>query len=212
MPGIYAEKKTSDFAQVEPGTYLARCIGMIEIGTIPVDYGKGETMAKKVSITWELPTELHVFDEAKGEQPFIVSKKYTLSMHKKAILRKDLESWRGQVYTEEQAERVDVTRLIGQPCMLTIIHEAGKKDLSKIYANVASVTKLMKGQTCPPQINPSKLLCYEAFDWNVYDELSDYMKDQIKLSEEFRALQEPTKIADNGDNHMGADDENEPPF
>ena len=211
MPGIYAEKKDSGFTLVEPGTYVARCVAMIEIGTIPVDYGKGQKTAKKVAITWELPTETHVFDEAKGEQPFVVSKKYSLSMHAKAMLRKDLESWRGQKYTEEQAERVDITKLLGQPCMLTIIHEAGKKDISKVYSTVASVTKLMKGQVCPPQVNPTKILCYEAFDWNIYDDLSDYMKDQIKQSEEFRAMQEPNSIHDAGENDMteGSDD---PPF
>jgi hypothetical protein len=55
-------------------------------------------------ITWELPTELEVFHEEKGEEPYVVSKTYTLSMHEKATLRRDLESWRGQGFTEKEAE------------------------------------------------------------------------------------------------------------
>jgi hypothetical protein len=213
MPGIYAEKKESGFALPDPGTYVARCVSMIEIGTIPVDYGKGKgvEMHKKVSITFELPTELHVFDEEKGPQPFVVSKQYTLSMHKKAILRGDLESWRGQEYTEEQASKVDISKLLGQPCMLTIIQEASTKDSTKNYLKVRAIAKLMRGQTCPPQINPSKLLCYEQFDWNIFDELPDFLKNLIKSSEEFKQMQSPEMIHDSG-SEENINDDNEPPF
>lgn len=189
---IIAEKKESnDFVQVEPGTYVARCYSMIEIGTIESEY-KGQTKhLHKVSITWELPTELAVFKEGEEPRPFVVSKKYTLSMYEKANLRKDLESWRGKAYTDEEAENVDITKLIGQPCLLSVIQQPRKDDPKKNYVAVSSISKLMKGQECPDQINPTKILSYDNFDWDVFNGLSDYMKDLIRSSEEFKKMQEP---------------------
>jgi hypothetical protein len=188
MAGIYADKPERDFVLVEPGTYVARCVHMYEIGTIEVDFGKGFQKIHKVRVEWELPEEKTVFSKDKGEEPFIVSKEYNLSMHKKSKLRKDLESWRGQPYEESQLEHVDVTAVLGKSCLLTIIHEPQKNDPSKKNAEVSSVTKLMKNQICPPQINPSRLLSFEKFDWEVYSSLSDWLKDKIAESQEFKKI------------------------
>jgi hypothetical protein len=194
---IIAEKPAgNDFIQVEPGTYVARCYSMIEIGTVKSEYLGKEKIQKKVNITWELPTETAIFHEGKGPEPFVVSKTYTLSMFDKANLRKDLESWRGKKYEDDEAEKVDITKLLGQPCLLSVIHQAGKKDPSKNYVFVSGISKLMKGQECPPQINPMRVLSYDNFNMEVFDSLSDYMKDQIRSSEEFKRMQEPNQLHD----------------
>lgn len=212
MAGIYAKKPEGNFIMIEAGTYKARCVSMIEIGTIPVDFQGNTKMQHKVQLGWETCDEKAIFDAAKGEQPFFVTKEYTLSMHENAVLRKDLESWRGKVYSEDEAKNLDVTKLLGQPCMLTIIQEAGKKDPSKKYAKVANVSKPMKGDPYPPQMNPTRLLCFEDFDWELYASLSDYMKDKIKISEEFKRLQSPGEIHDEHSVNDAVNDENEPPF
>jgi len=190
--GIYAETPARDFQVVEPGTYVARCIGMIEIGTIMVNFGDGDKRVHKAAITWELPTEKAVFDPEKGEQPFIITKEYNLSMHSKSALRAMLESWRSKPFTEDEAKRFDITQVLTKECMLTVVHEASKTDTTVFYAKVASVSKLMKGVICPPQINPTKLLCYENFDWGMFATLSDKMKSKLEQSVEFQKLQKPS--------------------
>jgi hypothetical protein len=192
---IIAEKpEGGNFIQVEPGTYVARCYSMIEIGTIEVEFKGEKKKQHKVAITWELPTETAIFHEEKGPEPFVVSKKYTLSMHEKSNLRKDLESWRGKGYTDEEAKKVDITKLIGQPCLLSVIQSPRPDDASKTYTAISSITKMMKGQECPDQINPTRILSYDEFNWEVFDSLSDYMKDQIKSSDEFKRMQEPSQV------------------
>jgi len=191
---IYAEKKESDFQKVEPGTYVARCYSMVEIGTVETEFNGEKKTAKQVNITWELPEELAVFKEEKGLEPFVVSKTYTLSMHEKATLRKDLESWRGKSYTNDEVKRFDITKLLGQPCLLNIVHETSKTDPSKVYVKVASVNKLMKGQEVAGQINPTRLLSFDKFDWKVFDNLSDWLKDKIKSSDEYKSLIEPQVV------------------
>jgi hypothetical protein len=67
---------------------------------------------RKIRLTFELPTELKVFDEEKGEQPTVLGKKYTLSLSEKAFLRKDLESRRGKQFTEEEMKGFDIAKLV----------------------------------------------------------------------------------------------------
>lgn len=194
---IIAEKKEGgNFIQVEPGTYVARCYSMIEIGTIETEYKGQKKKQKKVNITWELPTETAVFKEENGPEPFVVSKTYTLSMYDKANLRKDLESWRGKGYTDAEADNFDITKLLGQPCLLSVIHQPRKDDPTKNYVAISSIAKLMSGQNCPEQVNPTRVLSYDEFNWEVFENLSDYMKDKIRDSDEFQALQEPGQIRD----------------
>lgn len=199
--GIYAEKKESgDFVQVEPGTYFARCYSMIEIGTIETEFQGEKKKAHQVNITWELPTELAVFKEENGPEPFVVSKTYRLSMHEKATLRKDLESWRGKSYTEAEAKRFDITKLLSQPCILSIIHEPSKTDPNKNYVRISSISKLMKGQECPPQINQTRLLSFEDWNEDLFKSLPEWIQEKIKTSDEYKAKQEPTMVGHDDSN------------
>jgi hypothetical protein len=175
---------------IPAGNYIARCYNMIHIGTVTEDVmGQPKTL-NKVRITWELPTELRVFDPAKGEQPMVISKEFTLSMHEKANLRKDLESWRGKQFTEEQAKSFDITRLLGVACMLNIIHKISKTGVP--YATISNISSIPKGLECPKQVNPT-------FEWNYEDhwdeitlqEFPDFIKDKIKTSEEYRKMKTP---------------------
>ena len=205
--GLYAEQKESgDFITVEPGTYVARCYSMIEIGTIETEYKGKKKKQHKASVTWELPTETAIFHEEKGPEPFVVSKKYTLSMYKDANLRKDLESWRGKGYTDDEANRVDITKLIGQPCLITVIQKQRPDDQKKTYTSVENVTQMMKGQECPPQINPTRILSFDKWDDKIFDSLSDYMKDQIRSSDEYKHMQEPSQVNEHQDDTDGISD------
>jgi hypothetical protein len=206
--GIYAEKHEGDFQQVKPGTYLARCYMMIEVGTVKEKFQDQEKQVQKVIVRWELPTETAVFDATKGEEPFSVSKKYTLSMHEKSVLRKDLESWRGKGFTEEEARRFDITKLLGVPCLLNIVHKPSKTNPGRNFTEVSSISPLMKGQECPAQVNTTKVLSYENFNHELFDSLSDYTKDLIRSSVEFQMMQEPGNVR----TETGNDELNDMPF
>lgn len=180
---------------IPAGNYVARCYKMVEIGTIQTEY-LGETkMLHKVRIGWELPTELKVFNPEKGEQPCVIDKEYTLSLGEKANLRKDLQSWRGKAFTEQEAEAFDITNLLGVPCMLNIIHVQSKKDASKTYQAIGSVSPMPKGLLCPKQINPTFVFDFDTFNQEKFESLPDFIKDQIRTSEEYKALTNPTPDA-----------------
>lgn len=200
---IIAENKGGGNKVLAPaGTHVARCYSMIEIGTITEDVmGEQKTM-KKVRVSWELPNELHTFDDSKGEQPLAVHKEFTLSFHEKATLRKYLESWRGKQYTEDEAKRVDVSKLIGAPCMVTLMHKTSKS--GNAYVEITGIAPVMKGMTCPPAINEPVLLYFNMPNWEgVFNALPDFLKEKIQSSQEYKKFQAPTQSEasqdDNGD-------------
>ena len=118
-------KETGEgFKQVAPGTYPARCIKVIDLGTQHGEYQGKPTTKQQIMVTWELPTELIEEGDFAG-QPYAVSKFYTASLGEKANLRKDLEAWRGRAFTETELAGFDVKAILGKSCMVTIIPSEG---------------------------------------------------------------------------------------
>jgi len=181
----------SDFKPIDAGTYPARCYSMIHIGTVKENFMGEDKMMNKVRITWELPTEMKVFNADKGEQPMAISKEFTLSMHEKSNLRKFLEGWRGKGFTEEEAKSFDITKLLGIPCMLSVIHKTSKA--GKLYAEISSISAPMKGITVAPQINKSFEWNYDNFDIFVFNELPTWLQDKMKQSEEYKRAVNPSE-------------------
>lgn len=190
---IIAKNSGSPRELIPAGTYAARCYQMIEIGTVTENILGQEKTLTKVRIGWELPTERRVFREDNGEQPFVISKEFTLSMNEKANLRKTLESWRGKGFSEDEAKAFDITKLLGVPCMINIIHKPSK-DGSRTYEEIAGVMPMPKGMICPPQENKTIILSYDQFDWVLFESLPDFIKDKMRSSHEFIALQQPNAV------------------
>ena len=113
------------------------CIGVYDIGLQATNFQGVEKVQRKVIFLWETTKK------DSGGSPFIMAKKYTASMFDKANLRKDLESWNGKKYTDEQAKKVDIELFNGKNGLLNIVHSDDEK-----YANVAGITPLMEGM--PP--------------------------------------------------------------
>lgn len=200
MPLIASEGDSKPKQLPPNGTFVARCYSVIDLGTQPSQFGD----RRKVRINWELPEEKVVFKEENGEQPFVISKEYTLSLFEKANLRHDLESWRGKEFTEEEKRGFDIFTLLGVPCLLTIVH---KTVGDKTYANVQGVGKLAKGMSCPSQINPSVQFEIDEGRSQAFNALPDWLKKKIESAEEWNNEQHPAEEEQNDDNT-----ESETPF
>lgn len=173
---------------VPEGNHVARCVSMVQIGTVEENYLNEVKVANKVRITWELPQETRVFNPEKGEQPFVVNKEYTLSMHEKASLRGDLQRWRGKPFTDEEAKAFDITKLLGAACMVNVVHRRSADGL-KTYERVDGITPMPKGMECPPQVNPTFELTWEDFDMDKFLTLPSFLQDKIRSSKEWAAWQ-----------------------
>lgn len=185
---IIAENKGGDYVLIPAGNHLARCYGMVQIGTVKEETGiYAGKESHKVRISWETPHECHDF--GKGLQPFSVHKEFTLSMNEKATLRKYLESWRGKAFTEAEAEKFDITKLLGKPCMINVIHKTSGK--GSTYADISSIATLPKGLECPDQVNATVELSFDNWNQIVFDSLPDFVKEKIKKSKEYAAITAP---------------------
>lgn len=192
---IIAENKGgTSFELLPAGNYIARCYSMVHIGTNTEDILGQKKELNKVRITWELPTELKVFKQENGEQPHVISKEYTLSMHEKAALRAMLQSWRGKAFTEVEAEKFDISKLLGVPCMLNVIHKPAKN--GNTYLEISGVTPLPRGFVCPPQINKTFEFSVLDFNQEKFETLTEFLQNKIKTSKEYNNLQNHSEVSD----------------
>jgi hypothetical protein len=171
--------------QIAPeGSYPARCYQIIDLGTTEQG-GNYPGKKRKVQFLFELPTELAVFDEDKGKQPYYVRSIYTLSMNEKALLRRDISAWMGKKITDEQAKKLDIFTLLGKTCMVNIAHVTKGENT---YANIISFAPLMKGYECPAPINEAFTYTPTAHDQATFAKLPEFIQDKIKESDEYIAM------------------------
>lgn len=187
MAPIIATNKKSEIEVVEAGSYPARIYQLIQLGHIP---GYQGAVQNKVRIGFELPTELKVFSEEKGEQPRVISQEYTLSFHEKSKLRKVIDACDPnalKVGEDGFIDEFDIEKLVGKECLITIAHKE-KTDGSGVFAYIDGVTRLPKGMTCPKAINEPIVLSYDNWKQEIYDKQPDFIKEKIKASQEYQQM------------------------
>lgn len=139
-------KANGDGKTFEPapaGVHQGICVDVIDLGILDVTWQGQSKKQHKINVAWQIA------ETREDGKPFLVFKRYTLSLSEKANLRKDLESWRGRAFTREEEMGFDVESVIGANCLLNIQHnEVG----DKTYANVVSIMPLVKGM---PKITAS---------------------------------------------------------
>lgn len=174
-----------EFEAAPVGNHVARCVGIIDLGTQESKYEGKTKHARKVVIRWELPNELISEGDFAG-RPFVVSKFYTASLSEKANLRNDLASWRGRDFTPEELSGFDSKNILDKPCMVNVIHnEKGK-------AKVAGVSPVPKGMQVPGRVNDLLYFSLEESEFKpeIFEGLSEFYKEQIRKSPEWGELHE----------------------
>jgi len=184
-PFIISASQNQDFKILEEWTYPARCYQVIDLGTHHGEYQGVAWTRRKVRIAFEFPTELAVFTAENGEQPFILSRQFTFSMHENGQFRPFLESWRGKKFTEEELAWFDISKLLGATALIQVSHEVGKD--GKNRANIQSIMTLPKWMFCPDFINPGVLFSPLAWDDKIFNDLPKAVKAKIAESDEWIA-------------------------
>lgn len=166
--------------QAPEGSHLARCITVADLGTQTSDFNGEVRSRRALWVQWELPDEARTSGQFAGEV-FRVGQIYTRSLHPKASLRADLESWRGRSFTPDELKQFDIAKLLGAPCLLQV----GRNEKGR--AKVGAVMSVPKGMVAPPQVNALLLLSLDAYDPNVFAELPKGIQGMIVNSPEYAA-------------------------
>lgn len=185
-------KGGADLPPTPAGVHAARCYAVIDMGTSVEQFGNFAPK-RKVVLIFEIPSErITVEREDKPvDLPRTISTRYTQSLSDKANLRHDLEAWRGRPFTPAELEGFDMSKVLGAPALVNVVHRP--KKAGGISAVIASISPLPKGMVCPPAENPQV--------WFDIDDLKDqptavfpaglpkWCEEEIRKSEEFTAWQ-----------------------
>lgn len=132
-------------APVEAGTHPAVCVGLIDIGD---QYNETyKKSSRKVIIQWEITDETITVDGKEVNRT--ISQTYTNSLNERSALYRDLISWRGKAFTDEELAGFDLVKILGAPCLLTITHQDRN---GSTYANISGIAKAMKGMNITPTL------------------------------------------------------------
>lgn len=154
----------------DEGLHDAVLCDVIDLGIVDGGFGPKH----QVKLRWQLDTL------NKGNKRFLVSQRYTSSIHKKAKLGQQLETWRGKKFTDEERRKgFDLEKLLGVCCQLSIVHnESG----GSTYANVGAIL--------PPQKHPQT-----KKPWWDHLQVLDYQREKDRPQEAVTA-QEAAASAD----------------
>jgi len=175
------------------GTHLARLVTIVDLGS---QYSERyDKTSRKVRISFELVDETHVFDEARGEQPFMIDRQYTVNLGKKANLRRDAESWRGKKFVEKDFKDGGflLDSLIGTAGTVQVVHVESE---GKHYANIQSLGSLVKGTKVKKPVSDVYMFDLDEFDEELYNEFPDWLKELIAESPEYTDRDNVTATAE----------------
>ena len=167
---------------VEPGVYMAVCVGVIDLGEQYSE--KFKSYSNKVKFVWALPSETIEIDGKTEERQ--LSKEFTFSVSKKGGLRTFLESWNSKTYSDDEFADLDVFDQLGKPCQLQVVlNDTGE------YSNVANLMPLPKGMPAP--VSNTVFVSWDMDAWNdaVFEALPEWTKEQIKKSTQYQKEHAP---------------------
>ncbi|MDE2104922.1 MAG: hypothetical protein KGL39_47230 [Patescibacteria group bacterium] len=190
MGFIASDSGGGNFKRVPQGVHIGRCYRLVDLGT---QESKGQFAGKKqhkISLGWELfgedETGAPLTVEYEGrEMPMTINKSYTVSLHEKAALRKDLAAWRGRDFTEEEARGFDISKLVGAYCMVNVTYSETN---GKTYANVAGLTPMPAAlkNSKPAPVHENVLFNLDSPNMKVFATFHERLQEVIKQSPEWQ--------------------------
>jgi hypothetical protein len=182
---------------VEPGVYMAVCVGVVDLGEQYSEVYK--SYSNKVKFIWALPSETIEVDGKQEERQ--LSREFSVATKKTSKLRSFLCGWNGKNYSDEEYMELDMLDQLGKPCQLNVVlSDSGE------YANVDSVMPIPKGFPAP--VSKTELFAWDMDQWDddAFERLPEWVRGQIQKSTQYQkdhAPREEIRAGDGaGDRHV----------
>ena len=167
---------------VEPGVYMAVCVGVVDLGE---QYSEAfKSYSNKVKFVWALPGETIEIDGKTEERQ--LSREFAVATKKNSKLRTFLGGWNSKNYSDEEFMELDLFDQIGKACQLNVVlNDTGE------YANVDSVMPIPKGFPAP--VSKTAFFTWDMDNWNdaVFEKLPEWTQEQIKKSTQYQKNHAP---------------------
>ena len=128
--GLNLKAEGNDFEQLSAGEHLGVCYRIVDLGTREEQYKENPPKKRTlIHVTWETQEEL-----MEDGRPFATGRSYTASLNENATFYKDLVTWRGKPFSEEELKGFDVSKMLGVPANIHIEHnDDGKPRIKNIF-------------------------------------------------------------------------------
>jgi len=187
MSIIVAEKPKHKHEPISEGQHAARIYLLCDIGTHYSErYDKSQ---HKLIVSLEVPGERTQFTRDDGTEVDMPRAKhvwYTASLDTKANLRKFLDSIRGKKFTQDELNGFEMKAVLGAPALIQILHET--KEDGGVKDVIAAAMPLPKGMPAPPQENEFVWYDFDEHGLDIPENVYDWIADEIKSSDEYKAL------------------------
>jgi len=174
---------------IEVGGYPARVVQIIDLGLQPQSY-LGETKApcREINVTYELVDEFCIDErgEVQEDKPRWLSERFTL---KNLKAEKAKSTLRYNAIDPNGKFDGDFTALIGQPCIVNVVHNAGSgKNAGQVYNNVGSISSVRPkdADKIAPLVNEAVVFLTDDPDIEVFNALPEFMREIIKNNLEYQ--------------------------
>jgi hypothetical protein len=139
MPIVPPYKKGGeDWIPAPQGMHIGVLVDVVPLGEQEVKWEGEVSWRDMVRLSWQIDEDME------GGPPFLVSRRFTNSLHPRAGLSRACEAMMQREFAEEERGRFDIETLLGLSCQLDVVHNYGNN--GKVYANIKEVSKLGKGQ------------------------------------------------------------------
>lgn len=178
MSMIASDNGGSNIPKLEGGVYTAISSAMIDLGFQTSE--KFQKTQRKFMMIWNVTGEEV---EVNGEKlPRTITKEYSYSLNEKSTLRKDLQAWRGKVFTDEELQGFNLLNVLNKACQLQIILEEKN---GKQYNNIASIMALPKGSNIETLNNTYHFDLEDTATWTNWDKIPQWIQDKVKKAENY---------------------------
>lgn len=171
---------------IDPGSYPARVVQIIDLGLQPQRPYKGEEKdpAYSLMMTYELLDEFCVDENGEPDEtkPRWISEEFPLR-NLEADLAKSTKRYKALDPDEDHGG--DFTALIEAPCMVNVINN--KAADGRVFDNIAGVTGMRPKDAAraAPLVNEPKVFNLDEPDVEVFRSLPQWIQDKIKGNLDF---------------------------
>lgn len=178
MSMIASDNGGQIIAKLEGGVYTAISSAIIDLGNQTSE--KFQKTQRKFMMLWNIVGEVI---EVNGENlPRTMSKEYSFSLNEKSTLRKDLQAWRGKIFTEEELQGFNLLNILNKPCQLQILLEEKN---GKQYNNIASIMALPKGSQIEELSNTYHFDIEDEETYINWERIPNWIQERIKKADNY---------------------------
>ena len=181
-------KPANNIPPVDGGTYMAVCIGVIDLGEQYRQFEKQKQgrYVNECRFIFEIPSE-RVQVDGEDKPRWLSTKRLTVSLHERSALYQMLTSWRGRPLSDAELDPTgdgfDLSQMLGAGAMLSV--SVVEQDDGSRHNKIEAVTGFPKGIEVPKVESEPLLFDADEPDMDMLEKMPEWIQDIIRKSTQF---------------------------